>query len=697
MIIEDLIRTGRLLQEGGLSTGSLLELISDVKSARVRGFFEHVFVVEVPPADSPHEPAALPMQVWGSQVQLDPKKKKTVFEPDVYKTVGAPFVFPDGNPTQPQGVYGIPVFPVFESHLTAFRSSPAELDRFLAGRLKRCPSLELSDARRQAVAQKLFDRIATDDPQSDGKTMCLIVLAAPSADDGPYRYIDHAEFSAIGASKLEPGRYIQPVPERVASLYCAAKFNEGAEHGTRTGPCSFCGETGDLVSIYCKSWPWFKPTWTCPLPDGGNKGLIVEQIAVDEPCYSALNCGASYFDKITSPIDSIVTRELFSPVADREAQRTVEHRSIADLPTIRGAILLLPILEMQNLPADERSELGENLSIRLDPAKAGIRLQKHVECLVGFHASLPDDVDDDVYRLTLVYYHGDPGRGDIHLRAVIEDVLPSAVRELTKQIGRLPERLPNLLRLVLPGCTEKQQAYYATRFRMIPFLLARGYGGPYLWEQMQRILRRQPLDLRRPTANVVHRIGSLVRRLPKTESDIREEVLFYLVFLDFLLQYNQTIARGGTKEMPMRNWTELLDVLRKQPPDEMDLNGVAEVAFACGYLVRQFGRQYWAATKVGKEGKEYLQHRVLAFGSELTPDVVWKKALPGIFNVEAKIENIRKRRNEDLHRRIGIVLNLCENLQDSIRTERDRFMAAFWSGYALQHGDPKSSNQEPQE
>jgi hypothetical protein len=691
MIIEDLIRTGRLLQDGGLSTGPLLELISDVKSARVRGFFEHVFVVEIPPPDSQLGPVALPMQVWGSQIQLDPKKKKTVFEPDVSKTVGAPFVFPDGNPTQPQGVYGIPVFAVFESHLNAFRSSASEIDRFLQGRLKRCQSLRLSEETRLAVAQQLFDRIAADNPQSDGKTMCLIVLADPSAVDAPYRYIDHPEFSAVGASQLYPGRYIQPVPERIASLYCAAKFNEGAEHGARTGECSFCGKTGDLVSIYCKSWPWFKPTWTCPLPDGGNKDLIVEQIAVDEPCYSALNCGASYFDKITAPIDSIVTRELFSPVADREAQRTVEHRSIADLPTIRGAILLLPILELQNLPADERSELGENLSVRLNPAKLGSRLQKHVDCLVGFNASLPDDVNDDVYRLTLIYYHGDPGRGDIHLRAVIEDVLPSAVRQLTDQIGRLPERLPDLLRLVLPGCTGKQQAYYAMRFRMIPFLLARGYGGPYMWEQLQRILRRQPLDLRRPTSNVVHRIGSLVRRLPKTESDIREEVLFYLVFLDFLLQYNQTIARGGTEEMPMRNWTELLEVLSKRPPDDMDLNGVAEVAFACGYLVRQFGRQYLAATK---GGKDYLQHRVLAFGSELTPDVTWKKALPGIFNVAGKLKIPLK---PDLRRRIGIVLNLCENLQDNIRTERDRFMAAFWSGYALQHSDPKPSNQQPQE
>ena len=689
MIIEDLIRTGRLLQEGRLSDEKLLELISDVTSPRVRGFFQHVFVVELPASDSEQAPEVLPMQVWGSQIQPDPNKKKTLFEPDYRKALGAPFVFPGGNPIQPQGVYGVPVFPVFERHLETFRQHPDQIARFLEGRLKRCPSLTLTDAMKQAVAQRLFTAIQRDEPQAAGKTMCLIVIVDAFAKEPLYTHRDAPFPGSLGASRVAPGRFIAPVLQRLVAGYAAAKFAEGAEHGAKRGACSFCGQTGDLVSVYCKAWPWFRPTWTCPLPEGGDKRLIIEGVAVDEACYSALNCGAAYFDKVTAPVDAIVTRELFSPVADRAAQRSLEHRSLTDLPVIYGAILLLPILELTRLTDEIREELGDALSVRLNPSRAQGRLQQHVERIVGFETVIPDDVDDAQYRLSLIYYHGDAGRGDIHLRACIEDVLPSALRQLEQQAAGLHDRALPLVRHLLGTRSEKQQAYHLRRFRLIPFLLAKAYGGPYLWDQLQRVLRRQPLDERRPTFNTVRRIASLVRRIPQTEPEIREEVLFYLVFLDFLLQYNRTIARGGAQQMPMRNWSELLEAIGNRSPEEMALDGVGELGFACGCLIRQFSQQYWTVTRVGKEGRDYLQHRVLAFGTELTPDVVWKKALPGVFNLEVKLDKLHLR--DDFRRRIGIVLNHCENLQDAIRTERDRFMAAFWSGYALQRSQAKTT------
>jgi hypothetical protein len=122
-----------------------------------------------------------------------------------------------------------------------------------------------------------------------------------------------------------------------------------------------------------------------------------------------------------------------------------------------------------------------------------------------------------------------------------------------------------------------------------------------------------------------------------------------------------------------------------KPPEDMEFQSEAELGFACGALVRQFSRQYWSATKVGTEGKDYLKHRVLTFGSDLSPDAVWKHALPGIFNVELKLDQIRL--NDVFKRRIGVVLNECENRQEQIRGNRDGFMAAFWSGYALHNTD----------
>ena len=684
MIIEDLIRTGRLLIRGGLSSDQLLRLISDVASNQVRNFFRHVFVVELPDMSSKDVPVALPMQVWGQEVHLDPKKKKTTFEPDINKAVGAPFVFPGGNPIHPQGVYGVPVFPVFEKHLQLFGSGVEAVRSFLDGRLKRCPSLNPSDDLLDAIAIELHRQILADDPKSPGKTLCLIVLADTNSNDSPYQYSDKRLDNAIGKSKLHNGKYLAPNFDRIHELFSRSKVTEGGELGARGGECSVCGEAAEsnLVSIYCKSWPWFLPTWTCPISNSGDKKSIVEGIALDEKCYGALNVGSSYFGKIAAPVDSIVTRELFSPVADREGQRTVQHRSNADLTAIFGAILLLPIMELDQIEEEERLELGERLRLRFNPARAAGRLQKHVERVVGFDAAVPRDVDDSIYRLTLIYYSGDPSRGDIHLRSIIEDVVPSVLYSLVKLAQQIAEHVPHLCAEVLPGSSEKQQAYHAARFQYIPFVLARAYGGPYAWEQLQRVLRRETLDLRRPTANVAHRIASLVNKLPKSEYDIREEVLFYLAFLTFMDHYNNSIAQGDTAAMPMRNWKDLLEMVIGSPAEDMEFQNETELGFACGVLVRQFSRQYWSATKVGSEGKDYLKHRVLTFGSDLSPDAIWKKALPGIFNVELKLDKVHL--SDVFKRRIGIVLNQCEDQQDKIRANRDSFMGAFWSGYSLQ-------------
>ncbi|MEX1026454.1 MAG: hypothetical protein WD049_00380, partial [Candidatus Paceibacterota bacterium] len=465
MIIEDLIRTGRLLKEGGLAPDQLLLLISDATSPQVKNFFQHVFVVELPGKDSDDDPMALPMQVWGQEVQLDPTKKKTAFEPDLMKAVSAPFVFPGGNPIHPQGVYGVPVFPAFEKHIEAFKKGTVQVRDYLQGRLARCPSLQLDDATVQAIATVLHQEVVNANPSSQGKTLGLIILADANTLDSPYRYVEAQTDHAIGQSQLRSDKYIAPDFERVLSLYSSSKYEEGRQSGCRDGACSICGGSngGKVVSIYCKSWPWFLPTWTCPVAHGG-KGHIVEGIALDEACYEALNIGASYFDKIASPVDSIVTRELFSPVADREGRRTVEHKSISDLTAIYGAILMLPILESDQLEDDERVEFGENLRFRLSSSSNAGRMQKHVKQVVGFDASVPDDVDDSIYRLTLVYYSGDPSRGDIHLRCVVEDVVPTVLYQLVKLAQETAETIPDLCSELMPGSSAKQHSWHASRF-----------------------------------------------------------------------------------------------------------------------------------------------------------------------------------------------------------------------------------------
>lgn len=681
MIIEDLIRTGQYLREGGLNAEQLLLLISDATSPQVRNFFQHVFVVEIP-RDSAADPKALPKQTWGQEYQPDPKKKATVFEPDLRKAAAAPFVFPGGNPIHPQGVYGVPVFPTFEKHITGIVENLEFTENFLKGRLARCPSLSLDDAMLNKAAAALRFEMLQDNPLNSNKALCLVILVDVESDDSPYSLTDVATDQTIGASQIYPKSFIAPRFDQILELFSSSKVEEGRQLGAREGCCSICeksDETGS-VSIYCKSWPWFLPTWTCPIANAGT-GDIAEGIALDGGCYEALNIGAAYFDKVTNPVDSKISRELFSPVNDREGRRTVEHKSVADLTTIYGATLLLPILDADQIDKDERSVFGENLRIRLKKTEMG----SHISKVVGFESTIPDNVDDSIYRLNLIYYSGDASRGDIHLRCIIEDVVPSVLYDLLRLAQATAQKIPALCTEVMPGSSEKQHAWHANRFQYVPFILARGYGGAFVWDLMQSILRRKPLNLDRPTANSAHRISSLTTKIPSTEYDIREEVLFYLALIDFVQTYNTTIAEGEVKPMAMRDWKTLLTVVTESPPEEMEFKSVNELGFACGTVVRQFSRQYWLATKTGNEGKDYLKHRIVAFGSDLSPDAVWKKALPTMFNVELKLEKLHL--SDEFKRRIGILLNRCEHSQQEIHAERDGFMCAFWSGYSLQKSD----------
>lgn len=140
--------------------------------------------------------------------------------------------------------------------------------------------------------------------------------------------------------------------------------------------------------------------------------------------------------------------------------------------------------------------------------------------------------------------------------------------------------------------------------------------------------------------------------------------------------------------MPMRPWNQLLDVVFCQPLDQVELEGVAEMGFAAGGLIRQFSRQYWLATKVGAEGKDYLKHRVMTFGADLSPEAVAKRGLPSIFELERRLDKIHL--SPDFKQRVGIILNLLERHSEAIRMQRHNFMAGFWSGYALQGWDRES-------
>ena len=160
MIIEDLIRLGKPLLQGEMDARDILELISDVTDKKVKNFFRHVFIVELPPDGSDDKPVALPMQVWGQEERTTGKRKKVDFKPDVKRVLGVPFVLPTGgSPLNPQGSYGVPVFPCWDRHLREFQHSTDLVRRFLEGRLARTPSINLDSLMVERIAKVVHDRL----------------------------------------------------------------------------------------------------------------------------------------------------------------------------------------------------------------------------------------------------------------------------------------------------------------------------------------------------------------------------------------------------------------------------------------------------------------------------------------------------------------------------------------------------------
>ncbi len=95
MLIESLIRLGRPMVEGGISSRQILHQVSDVAAVNAKSFLANVFVVEIDSSSDGVNIEALPVQEWGEYQLQQPNSKKQVF-------------------------YGVPAYLVYDKHFQAF-------------------------------------------------------------------------------------------------------------------------------------------------------------------------------------------------------------------------------------------------------------------------------------------------------------------------------------------------------------------------------------------------------------------------------------------------------------------------------------------------------------------------------------------------------------------------------------------------
>ena len=195
---------------------------------------------------------------------------------------------------------------------------------FLAGRLKRTVGFRLSENMADAIAASVHEALKKTDFGDEKKVLGILVLARCEPDG--YFTIQPGKSPLRPSVRLRKGWSIVPNFAKVLEGFWTAKLKEGREAGWRVGSCSFSGAAGELVTAYCKAWPWAFPTWTCPLPNGGDEQMLIESVALSSESYEALTLGASVFNRLTHRVSSLITPELFSPADNRPGKEQAKRR-----------------------------------------------------------------------------------------------------------------------------------------------------------------------------------------------------------------------------------------------------------------------------------------------------------------------------------------------------------------------------------
>ncbi|QGP92355.1 CRISPR-associated protein [Neomoorella glycerini] len=689
MFIERLVAQGRPFLNCDLKPSETLRLISDV--AGESRCLENIIIIEAEKEDD-FKAVLLPLQTWGDYIEegdSNKRKKKITFIPDIERGLGLPFIKPGtGNPTAPQGKYGVPVYLIFPKQVSEFITNESKVKAFWRGRLERTLALpwQLSDTDvfilgnlLKVAAGQVEARIKEKQSQGYG----LVSLVFPNT-SGPYRYSDKRPVKGdpdhilVGESVLKPGKFIVAHLPTVAELFWFSKIEEGAEEGKRT-KCSFCGKNGEAVSVYSKAWSWLAYTWDCPLSEElktKKREINLAQAigALCPDCYRALIVGAGIFNELAGSLAPQLTKEIFLPVASAGG-REEKAKSKVRLPDIRGVALVLPLLEEDEEAPEYFTEALTTL--RQKNVRQG-KKDRFLKAITGFEAVLPDEFNSDNYRLTLVYFT--EANADVHLRAVIEDVLPSTVSKLLDFIPQVIGEAVQIWRYLKGGEIQgPQNSNYGSLF----YLLNRAYGGCYLWHTLEAILHKKPIAWDTFVAGAASRMNGWGRVQDENRGDkknyynLENEVIFYWTFRYFYSLYNSVLLKGGKV---MASWREMIDKISTTKIEELSINDVEELGFAAGYLLGQFKSWYWRATGGQNGGKDFIKHRIMSFGSTLTPDVIWRRGLSRVQEYALKL-NIPL--SDDFRHRVGVVESEYRRKKEEVNAKKDEFIGAFWSGYVL--------------
>jgi hypothetical protein len=633
-------------------------MVSDSTDDKVKNYWQHVVIIEVDPKEGLAE--VQPVQSWGSWHTPEGGKKQT-FVPDRRAALVPVFYPSGGNPLHPQGYYGLPIYLVWEKHWQAFADSADGVRNFLKPRLAKTAGIELSEELQELCCQRVHELVNGHEVET--KPLAVLILAVAEKGE-PFEFSPtKREDTWIAKSGLDPECWLCADTNMMLERIWEAKLREGAEKGEiERGTCAFTGEKGPVVSGDNKAWPWFTTTWEAPFPETFGDKDHVKRLALSPEAYKHLTVGANLFGKLTKQLDFNLNKQLFAPVDSAMGRETAMRGQVKS--TVLGSAVVTPLLDVANLDEEDEQLFADGMEERLKGERRGAALL--LSNLLGYEGSLPEELTDDRFRMTSLYFSGDPSRGDVHLHATIEDIVPSvlkSVNEITSEVFGWSA----------PFYGEKQE-WLHRRTRSLPYLLVTAYGPASLWQSLSAVLHADTLPWTPFVRGIAHRCAELSHNLSDNGLLLRNEAVFYATFRHFYDLYHRAFH---LERRTMRPWQDLVHNIGQAPVQEIDFQDAEELGFAAGYLVRRFASQYWAAT----DEKDYLKHRIMTFGSDLKPEVIYRRALGKLPEYAMRIRDIHL--GEDFRQRLGVWLSAYPTMKLEVNKQSDEFMAAFWAGYML--------------
>lgn len=679
MLSYNLIRMGSIVRQSSMEPVEFIKLISDCANPQARNFLANVIIVEIDKTGTNPNIVIWPFEECGSYVEG--AKNKQVFVPDVSRALAFPFILPNGgNPLKPQGRYPVSSYLVYDAQFKDFENNSETIAKFISARIPRTMEINLAEQQIGNIASSLNKVLKQKGFSSQGKKLGLIVLAIVDGKDSPYIYVDRKGYNqdtclSLGRSRLHPDMEIGADTEKILQYYWRSTFQEGAVCGSKEqGICSICHNSTEVVSGYNKSLSWLPTTWGGPLSFGNDQKLI-ESISLCKECYADLTVGASLFSRMSKLVDASLLKEIFSPVASASARN--KSRKIQD--NIYGSMIALPLLDEilgdEDLRDDWVGALYNSLDESNSIGKNKSYAFQHMKNLTGFVTKVPEEWVKEDFRLNLIYYSGDPGKLDIHLRVVIEDIVPSTAQEIQAFLAGIAKEIDDVM-TEYTFLGEQAIKWEKEKLQSLPYMLASAFGAPYVWTSMYKAFKRQYIDDRLFIRNYSIRMNQEAKLLPESIFNLQKESVEYFAISSFLESYNSNLVGQRSEDKIMKNVKELITSIWDVPIEKLAFDNIDELGFAAGQVIRKFGHSYYQ----GSNKKDFLKHRLLTFGSRLTPEAIRFK---GLCKFEEYAAMLNLKVSADVFKRAAIVSMYFTQFDQEIIKEKDRFMAAFWAGYSL--------------